>query len=83
MVISIVLLELYHALFERSCDAVNALSSALVTFYRRRGYRVLSPKVGPYLHVECVVSYDAYYRDIGRNNPRAISPRPWICNPMV
>ncbi|KIL60922.1 hypothetical protein M378DRAFT_1061934 [Amanita muscaria Koide BX008] len=44
MAISITLLELYHALFERSCDAVNALSSALVTFYRRRGYQILSAK---------------------------------------
>ena len=51
MAISVVLLELYHALFERSCDAVNALSSALVTFYRRRGYQVLSAKVSLHLYI--------------------------------
>lgn len=43
--VSLALLELYHALFERSCDAVNALSSALLTYYMRRGYRVLNAKV--------------------------------------
>jgi hypothetical protein len=42
--VSLALLELYHALFERSCDAVNALSLALLTYYMRRGYRVLNRK---------------------------------------
>ncbi|KIL57472.1 hypothetical protein M378DRAFT_16228 [Amanita muscaria Koide BX008] len=42
--VSVALLELYHALFERSCDAVNALSSALSTYYMRRGYRILNAK---------------------------------------
>ncbi|RXW14843.1 hypothetical protein EST38_g11010 [Candolleomyces aberdarensis] len=40
--ISIALLDFYQALFERSCDAVNALASALVTHYRRRGFPVLN-----------------------------------------
>ncbi|KAH7905365.1 hypothetical protein BJ138DRAFT_1138299 [Hygrophoropsis aurantiaca] len=40
MAISIELLSFYRALFERSCDAVNALSSALNTFYIRRGFRM-------------------------------------------
>jgi hypothetical protein len=43
--ISIALLDLYQALFERSCDAVNALASALVTHYRRRGFPVLNSSV--------------------------------------
>ncbi|KAG1796137.1 hypothetical protein EV424DRAFT_1334190 [Suillus variegatus] len=33
MVISVELLAFYHSLFERSCDAVNALASALNTHY--------------------------------------------------
>ncbi|KAJ7852188.1 hypothetical protein B0H14DRAFT_2354885, partial [Mycena olivaceomarginata] len=39
------LLEIYRALFERSCDAINALSTALRTIYDRRGFHILSPKV--------------------------------------
>ncbi|KAF7293403.1 hypothetical protein MIND_01117300 [Mycena indigotica] len=39
---SIDLLELYRAVFERSCDAITALAHALRTVYQRRGYHVLS-----------------------------------------
>ncbi|KAJ7573267.1 hypothetical protein C8J56DRAFT_1132067 [Mycena floridula] len=35
---SMVFLDLYRALFERSCDAINAMSSAMQTFYERRGF---------------------------------------------
>ncbi|KAJ6613526.1 hypothetical protein B0H10DRAFT_1647301, partial [Mycena sp. CBHHK59/15] len=42
--ISIDLLEIYRALFERSCDAVTALASALHTIYRRKGFKVVSAK---------------------------------------
>ncbi|KAF8178523.1 hypothetical protein K438DRAFT_1484286, partial [Mycena galopus ATCC 62051] len=42
MGVSIDLLEVYRALFERSCDAITALAAALYTVYKRRGYRVLS-----------------------------------------
>ncbi|KAG6914320.1 hypothetical protein DXG01_001098 [Tephrocybe rancida] len=35
MAISIHLLDFYRALFERSCDAVNAMAGALNTFYTR------------------------------------------------
>ncbi|KAJ2917427.1 hypothetical protein MD484_g3033, partial [Candolleomyces efflorescens] len=38
--IHIPLLDFYQALFERSCDAVNALVSALSTHYTRRGFPV-------------------------------------------
>ncbi|OAX31551.1 hypothetical protein K503DRAFT_812478, partial [Rhizopogon vinicolor AM-OR11-026] len=41
MAISIELLSFYHALFERSCDAINALASALKTHYSRRGYQMI------------------------------------------
>ncbi len=36
--VSIALLDFYAALFERSCDAVNALATALNHFYIRRGF---------------------------------------------
>ncbi|KAJ7360845.1 hypothetical protein DFH08DRAFT_1031198 [Mycena albidolilacea] len=38
--VSIDLLEVYRALFERSCDAITALAAALQTIYDRRGFRV-------------------------------------------
>lgn len=45
MAISIDFLDFYGALFERSCDAVNAMAAALNTFYTRRGYFLVNPKV--------------------------------------
>lgn len=45
MAISIALLELFRALYERSCEAVNALANALNTFYHRRGFRLLADEV--------------------------------------
>jgi hypothetical protein len=47
MAISIDLLDFYSALFERSCDAVNAMAAALNTFYIRRGFFLLNGKVSP------------------------------------
>ncbi|KAG1851783.1 hypothetical protein C8R48DRAFT_810421 [Suillus tomentosus] len=38
MAVSVELLSFYRALFERSCDAINALASALKTHYSRRGF---------------------------------------------
>jgi hypothetical protein len=46
--VSIDLLEIYRALFERSCDAITALAAALHTIYDRQGFKVLSSRVGPY-----------------------------------
>jgi len=45
MAVSIELLSLYRALFERSCDSINALASALKTHYSRRGYQMTDAKV--------------------------------------
>ncbi|KAJ7309971.1 hypothetical protein DFH08DRAFT_719066 [Mycena albidolilacea] len=42
--VSLDLLEIYRALFERSCDAITALAAALHTIYERRGFRVYSSK---------------------------------------
>ena len=45
MAVSVKLLSFYRALFERSCDAVNALAAALSTYYTRRGFCVTNHKV--------------------------------------
>jgi hypothetical protein len=45
MAVSTELLAFYRTLFERSCDAVNALASALQTHYVRRGFRMTNAKV--------------------------------------
>jgi hypothetical protein len=45
MAISMDLLEFYHALFQRSCDAVNAMAGALHSFYTFRGYTMVDPEV--------------------------------------
>ncbi|KAG7100050.1 hypothetical protein E1B28_001835 [Marasmius oreades] len=42
---SIALLDLYHALREKSCDAVTALAGALDKVYKHRGFRLLSTSV--------------------------------------
>ncbi|KAJ7310116.1 hypothetical protein DFH08DRAFT_653564, partial [Mycena albidolilacea] len=43
--ISIDLLKIYWALFERSCDAITVLAAALHTIYDWRGFKVLSSRV--------------------------------------
>ncbi|KAI6104058.1 hypothetical protein EV401DRAFT_1874895, partial [Pisolithus croceorrhizus] len=45
MAVSVELLGFYRALFERSCDAINALASALHTQYTRRGFHVTKKDV--------------------------------------
>ena len=45
MAVSVELLEFYRALFERSCDAINALAATLSTYYTRRGFRVTNRNV--------------------------------------
>ncbi|KAG2737671.1 hypothetical protein P692DRAFT_201672633, partial [Suillus brevipes Sb2] len=44
MAVSLELLSFYRALFERSCDAINALTYALKTYYSRRGFRLTDSK---------------------------------------
>lgn len=45
MAVSVELLAFYRALFERSCDAINALASALHTHYTRHGFHVVNKAV--------------------------------------
>ncbi|KAF7371589.1 CxC1 domain-containing protein [Mycena venus] len=42
--VSIDVLDLYRAMFERSCDAITALAAALHTVYDRRGFTVVSDR---------------------------------------
>ncbi|OJA20347.1 hypothetical protein AZE42_12699 [Rhizopogon vesiculosus] len=41
MAVSVELLSFYCALFECSCDAINALASALKMHYSRRGFMMV------------------------------------------
>jgi hypothetical protein len=45
MAVSTHLLDLYQALFERSCDAVNSMAAALRSFYNGRGFQVVNSHV--------------------------------------
>ncbi|KAL4076546.1 hypothetical protein V8B97DRAFT_2021910 [Scleroderma yunnanense] len=45
MAVSVELLSFYQALFECSCNAINALSTALSTYYYRQGFCVTNHKV--------------------------------------
>lgn len=51
MAVSVDLLDLYKALFERSCDAIQAMTSALRTFYERRGFCLLDEEVSTHFLV--------------------------------
>jgi len=74
LALSIELLDLYRALFERSCDAVNALASALHSHYSRRGFHYRNSTVGDSsslcgiyhaYHVQGEVVKDPFRRGIG------------------
>jgi hypothetical protein len=45
--VAIDLLDFYRALFERSCNAINTMASALHSFYTQRGYHILDKKGNP------------------------------------
>lgn len=49
MAVSIGLLQLYPRLFERSCDAINAITHAIHSFYMQRGFNVINKKVPIYI----------------------------------
>ncbi|KAG1857649.1 hypothetical protein C8R48DRAFT_775569 [Suillus tomentosus] len=48
MAVSLELLSFYRALFERSCDAINALTCALKTYYFCRGFQLTDSKATKY-----------------------------------
>src|SRR5271168_3277372 len=45
MAVSVDLLSFYRALFERSCDTINALASALKNHYSQQGYQMTDAQV--------------------------------------
>jgi hypothetical protein len=47
------LLSFYCALFEWSCDAINALASALHVHYSWRGFRVVNKNMSTLLLIHC------------------------------
>ena len=49
MAVLVNLLAFYRALFEQSCDAVNALASALHMHYIWHGFRMVNKDVCPCL----------------------------------
>ncbi|KIJ59341.1 hypothetical protein HYDPIDRAFT_100854 [Hydnomerulius pinastri MD-312] len=55
MAVSVELLAFYRALFERSCNAINALAAALNSHYTRRGFRMTGRDVSH--PVDCVDLY--------------------------
>jgi len=62
MAVSIDLLAFYRSLFERSCDAINALALALHSHYVRRGFRMVNK------HVRfCIHTYIIYYVTASQN----------------
>jgi len=76
--VSIHLLDFYRALFERSCDAVNAVVSALHTFYKQRGFNVLDKEVSYLPFCE-----DPIDSSIGQSHPRSFPPEFWLCDTMA
>ena len=54
MAVSIDLLAFYCSLFEWSCDAINALASALHTHYVRRGFRMVNKYVHFCTHISII-----------------------------
>jgi hypothetical protein len=61
MAVSIDLLAFYRALFERSCDAIYALASALKTHYARRGFHMTTADVS--LVLSALWPYSSHDRD--------------------
>ncbi|KAG0706003.1 hypothetical protein DFH29DRAFT_980719 [Suillus ampliporus] len=61
MAVSLELLSFYRALFERSCDAINALTYALKTYYSRRGFQLTDSKVKPF---RCGLGHAVQWYDI-------------------
>jgi hypothetical protein len=81
MAVSLDLLEFYYALFQRSCDAVNALASALHSYYTRRGFPMLNEKVFNIRLLASVAHVNTIH--IGRSLPRPIPSWFRLCHSMV
>jgi len=74
MAVSIDLLNFYHALSQRSCDAINAMAAALNTFYACRGFILLNRKVD----FHCINPPSIHKQRVCRVNPfRTHSAEDW------
>jgi hypothetical protein len=51
--VSIMLLDFYRAIYEKSSDAISAFSGALHNHYDRRGFPLKTAKVQDYSNVTC------------------------------
>ena len=80
MAVSVDLLAFYRALFERSCDAVNALASALHTHYIRRGFRMVNKNVRACLSV--IVRHSTQ-KKTGDGNTGTFSAESGVCRSVV
>ena len=73
MAVSINLLDFYHALFERSCNTVNAMASALNSYYIHRGFVVLNSQVSE-IHfntLPCLIPIFCKFRVFHHQTPSA------------
>lgn len=55
MAVLVDLLAFYQSLFERSCDAISTLASALHAYYNRRGFHMVNKQVCGVLNASSVV----------------------------
>ena len=80
MAMSIELLDLYTAIFERSCDAVNAMAAALNSLYTWRGFYLVDDQVWM-LQFQRVVVLTCILT--GSEVPRTIQERIGLCIPVA
>ncbi|KAG1849132.1 hypothetical protein DFJ58DRAFT_662561 [Suillus subalutaceus] len=85
MAVSTDLLAFYQALFERSCDAIHALTAALKTHYSRRGFQMTNAAgqvvQEPFRHGlgQAVQWYDILQTEVERQTEAAVQ----ICRECV
>lgn len=80
MAVSIDILNFYHALFERSCDAVNAMAGAMNTFYTRRGFVLLDKHVSDFISLGLNSLITGF---AGQTHKGCISTWSWVRDTVV
>ncbi|KAJ6531047.1 hypothetical protein B0H19DRAFT_1082031 [Mycena capillaripes] len=81
--VSIDLLDVYRALFERSCDAITALAAALQTIYGRHGFHVYSTKVSNTTLSYQLVADTSLLAESQTPRQGSVPCQPPTCSPMV
>ncbi|KAG1748024.1 hypothetical protein EDD22DRAFT_981887 [Suillus occidentalis] len=80
MAVSVDLLSFYCMLFERSCDAINTLASALKNHYSQRGYQMTEAQH----QVETVVQqHHDHIAEFQASSQVSNSPLPTQCAPLL